>query len=128
LIAFKTPRLAYEWHLIHPILRLMEDWILDKRVWPGNTMTITSVHRGPEEQGAVNPAMAGRSAHGVIPVRANDVRIMGLDDGLVLEAVAKINKAWSYDFNRPHLLCALLEHNHVHLQVHANTTFEGGTS
>lgn len=125
MIAFKTARLAYEWHLIHPSLRLLEDWILDKGIWPGHVLTVTSVHRGPSEQNQVNPSMAGRSAHGTIPVRANDVRTMGLNPKEVQEAVDKINAAWTYDIKRPHLNCAVLEHNHVHLQVHANTTFEG---
>jgi hypothetical protein len=123
-IAFKTNRLAYEFHLNHATLRAMIDWIIDKGFWPLQTLTITSVHRDATEQTQVNPSMSGRSAHGVIPVRANDVRTMGAEEDELKEAVRRINKAWSYDHKRPHLNCAVLEHNHVHLQVHENTTFE----
>ncbi len=123
MIAFKRTRLAYEWHLIDPKLRLMIDWIINKKAWPGD-MVVTSVYRDPSEQASVNPSMVGKSAHGTLPIRANDLRTRDFSAEEVKKAVARINKTWLYDFKREHLKCAVLEHNHVHLQVHSNTSFE----
>jgi hypothetical protein len=61
--------------------------------------------------------------HGVVPVRAIDVRSWDYPDP---EAVAReINETWQYDPERPEKQCCVLhdigEGMHLHIQVHPNT-------
>lgn len=61
--------------------------------------------------------------HGVLPVRAKDIRSWCYDDP---KAIAKaINDRWTYDPTRPTRVVALYHDSgngsHIHLQVHPRT-------
>ena len=88
-------------------------------VWP---TTITDVFRKSDT-----------SVHG--DFRGCDVRTRGIDTGAVAAAVAFINSITVYDPQRPEMKCAVYKltgkeaekygahEDHVHFQVHPNTTF-----
>ena len=120
MLTFKHVGMAYQWHLVHSTLTDLVQWIVGKEIW-GPHMVVTSVFRDHVEQQRVNASMLGRSAHGVLPVRAADVRIRDLSETLVASAAETINDNWQYDFDRPNLRCALIEHDHMHIQVHPHT-------
>lgn len=61
--------------------------------------------------------------HSTIPLRGLDIRSYIYNDPIKI--VETINKVWMYDYNRPHLKCAIYhdvgQGVHIHLQVHPNT-------
>ena len=62
--------------------------------------------------------------HGLIPVRAMDIRSFHYDDPV--DVAKRINHYWEYDYNRPNMkVCVYHEvgagGRHLHIQVHKRT-------
>ena len=115
-LKFKSPSLNSELERAHPAIK---DLIVDVlSLWP-SAVVITSVEREPGEAGV----MGAMSPHVARPCRGVDIRTRDIapDD---VEYVAKIlNNRWKYDPTRPHLRVAVVEGDHLHIQVHDNTIF-----
>lgn len=64
-----------------------------------------------------------RGVHGTLPLRAHDFSCS--DKELGEKLADDINKAWEYDYKRPHKRVAMFhdvgQGPHIHLQVHPNT-------
>ena len=93
----------------HTIQRRVIHWLEEET---GLTFTETSSYRTGD--GGV---------HGTLPLRGIDLRCRNQAVG---EAIVKlINEHWSYDFERPALMVAVLHgvgrNLHIHIQVHNNT-------
>jgi len=88
-------------------------------------MVITSVYRNPAEQAKVNPKKPHHSPHGTKPVRGMDIRIKGLPSHYPALLCRHLNDKYEYDPSRPTYQVAVLEIDHIHLQVHPNTTPRG---
>ena len=63
--------------------------------------------------------------HGVLPMRAIDIRSWDYPDGKDREIYNKINTMWQYDHERPKMKCCVWHDSgqgeHFHLQVGYNT-------
>lgn len=119
---FVSPRLESEW--TDPRLWLMVKQMVEQAAayalaQYGWEFTITSIHRTPEEDAALD-------ASGVhVAWRAIDVRTRDVPEAQVKDVGRWINERYWYDPKRLALQCAVWKPHgsgpHLHLQCHANT-------
>jgi len=109
--AYKTKEIyiAESTHEHDPMLSEIEFWVLENY-----GMVVTCSYR---------EKLHKHDLHGVIPVRAKDIRSWCYNDPEEVEKA--INSRWVYDPNRTYKRVALYHDSgkgpHIHLQVHPNT-------
>lgn len=111
---FKQPEMELELARIHPMLK---EVLTDLEFVWGRELFITSVERKAGEAGK----MGAHSPHTARPCRGTDIRTRNVAKDDVEYAAAYINRRWAYDPVRPKKVVALIESDHLHMQVHDNT-------
>ena len=119
MIGFKTLRALYDWHETHPTVKDVVEIML-AGIWPTDRdLIITRIaERTPEQKTEVHTDGP--------PHRAIDFRISHVPFQTAQRATDRLNEIFIYDPERPAMQVALLHDagsgNHLHIQVHANTT------
>lgn len=118
MIAFKNTRALDDWASVHPMLREVVLFMLEK-AWPTDRdMVVTRIaERTPEQKTEVHTDGP--------PHRAIDFRISHVPFQTAERVTDKLNSAFIYDPARPAMLVAILHDagsgNHLHVQVHTGT-------
>ena len=122
MLKFVSERQEREWN-DSKLSRRVKEIVLEAAAYAeqkwGWNFTITSIHRTPAEDAALN-------ASGIhVDWRAVDVRTRGQKQTVVDDVARYINGRWAYDPARPHLkVCFKEAHGtgpHGHYQVHPKT-------
>jgi hypothetical protein len=132
-LAFKDLRTAGEWQderLDATVRRIVLDAEDLAHGVGWETVTLTSIHRTPEENDAL---YGGKGDHldGVhVEWRGVDIRTSDIHPLDLIHVQNGINALWLYDPERPALMCAVIEGDgiavgssapHLHCQSHPNT-------
>jgi hypothetical protein len=118
-IRYKFPEYEAQLARSEPLLREVVAYL--DSFWSGDVV-LTCVERDAKTRviSAASPP-AGFSPHEARPCRAGDVRTSTLAPIQVLMGANAINAKWEYDPARPAKKVALIEDDHLHVQVHAAT-------